>query len=161
MSSAPSKPALFPDSNDPLGWIDTPPEDSTQTGVISVSGWALDTSRLDVENLSFTLNGNPITLQNFVYGTGRGDVCDVHSNVYSPNCPMVGWKGDLNTAAFGNGTYTLRLIVTDDAGNQITRDRAVHHFQLIPTTLRKGADRMPHLFLLAQLRSHLRCKLFP
>lgn len=114
---------FIPDGTDPLGWIDTPPHNSSQNGVISIRGWALDTSRLNADNFSFTLDGNPITLQNFVYGTGRADVCDVHNDVRSPNCPMVGWKGDFNTAAFGNGTHVLRLIVTDDAGNQYSQDR--------------------------------------
>jgi len=121
---SPVETGYIPDVHDPLMWIDAPAANTTQSGTIQVKGWALDATLLDAGNLAFTIDGGALNLANFVYGTGRGDVCSGHPDEDSPNCPNVGWKGDLNTWSLANGPHELKLTVTDDSGNQDLRLRS-------------------------------------
>lgn len=108
----------------PRSWIDFPGQSSTQSGTIAVYGWALDESLLSSANITFLMDGVPVTLQSFVYGIGRADVCAANSDAGSPNCDSVGWNATLDTTAFANGVRELKMIVTDATGNQYELPRS-------------------------------------
>jgi hypothetical protein len=103
------------DSESPRMYVDVPSHGQTVSGDLMVSGWATDAS--GVSSMTFAVDGSPVTLSGFAYGTPRAGACNANPDLNDPNCPNVGWRGSLNTISFGNGAHTLRVTATDAVGN--------------------------------------------
>lgn len=108
------------ESDPPLVWVDFPSHAQTVSGNFLVRGWATDAS--GVVSMSFKVDGVPVTLSGFVYGTSRGDVCAAHP-IGDPNCPNVGFQGTLDTSQLANGGHTLSATAFDPNGNSATFNR--------------------------------------
>jgi hypothetical protein len=80
-----------------------PGPDVPVAGVAPVTGWAADAT-YGVEQLAFWLDGQPVSLGAFQYGTEQVSVC---SDVADANCPNVGFEGELDTAGLGDGVHIL------------------------------------------------------
>ncbi len=103
------------ETDPPRMYVDAPAHNQTVSGNFLVSGWATDAS--GVASVTFEVDGNSVVLSGYVYGTQRAGVCVAHGDLNDPNCPNVGWRGTLDTTAFGNGGHTLRVTATDALGN--------------------------------------------
>ncbi len=89
--------------------IDSPGA-SPVSGVIPVSGWAIDAASTTT---SVTLLIDGVT-QGTASTIARPDVCAVYKN--TPGCPNVGWAKSLDTSLLPDGTHTLGVLVrTADA----------------------------------------------
>lgn len=95
----------------PQRWIDYPAHNQQVTGIYTVVGWALDQSGVP-NPPTFQVDGQTVTLTN-VQRTSRGDVCAAYPLVTDPNCPMVGWQGDLDTSQLPHGSHTLTMTARD------------------------------------------------
>lgn len=116
---------LFAD-NPPFGSFDKPLDGFTVSGVISVTGWALD----DEGVVSLQIFRDPIAGE----GAGMillGDAVFIEGNRPDitlsypgyPNNAAAGWIFNLVTNSLpngGNGTFALKAIVTDTGGNTVT-----------------------------------------
>ncbi|MCG8456737.1 MAG: PKD domain-containing protein [Holophagales bacterium] len=103
------------DTTAPRRFVDVPGHNQLVGPNQLVRGWATDDSGVDT--ITFQVDGQPVTLSNFVYGLHRADVCNAHADLNDPNCPQVGWQGRLDTAGLALGQHTLSVTVTDIAGN--------------------------------------------
>ncbi|MDY7092727.1 MAG: DNRLRE domain-containing protein [Acidobacteriota bacterium] len=110
------------ETNGPVSWIDDPSHNEQVYGTITVSGWATDTSGVDT--ISFKVDGNPVSLTGLNTSLSRGDVCAAYASLNDPNCPYVGFRGNLDTEQFSPGYHTLQLISTDIWGNTSTYNRS-------------------------------------
>ncbi len=109
------------ESDPPLRWIDRPAHNELVSGEFFTHGWATDAS--GITSLTFQLDGQPVGLGGFLYGTNRADVCAVHASLNDPNCPFVGFQGTLDTRQLTNGTHTLSVTARDLGGNTSTMTR--------------------------------------
>ncbi len=119
------------DTTPPQQYVDTPAHDQQISGQFRVSGWALDAS--SVASFRFEMDGQPLTLRSF-QRIWRGDVCSAVPSVPDPGCPNVGWEGYLSSAAFANGTHTLKVVATDTRGNAGTFLRTLRIQNTTPDT---------------------------
>ncbi|MCH9648225.1 MAG: DNRLRE domain-containing protein [Deltaproteobacteria bacterium] len=103
------------ETDPPRRYIDNPSHNEQVFGSIQVTGWATDSSGVD--SITFKVDGVPATLSNFFYGTHRADVCAVHSDLNDLNCPLVGFRGTLNTEQYSDATHTLQMTTVDTWGN--------------------------------------------
>ncbi len=76
------------------------------SGVTEVTGWAAQADE-GVAQVAFWLDGQPVNLANFQYGTEQAGIC---ADVADPNCPYVGFRGDLNTTGLNDGVHTLEVV---------------------------------------------------
>lgn len=105
------------DTEAPRTFIGNPLANATVSGTVVVRGWALDAASLSAASLSFQLDGQPLALTDVIYGLNRQGACDMHSDLGSPDCPNVGWRGDLDTTTLPNGSHTFTLRAVDPSGN--------------------------------------------
>ena len=110
------------ETNPPLLSIGHPTNNEQIYGTYRVFGWATDSS--GVTSISFKVDGAPVTLSDLTYGTTRADVCAAYPSLNDPNCPQVGYQGDLNTEQFSNGYHTLQLTAVDAFGNTAILNRS-------------------------------------
>src|SRR5437764_535996 len=98
-----------PDPFAPFGYVDRPTAANELKGVVDVSGWAVD--NVAVSKVELLVDGNFVGTAR--YGLPRHDV----SREY-PNAPsLVGFKYELNTAAYPNGRHLLQVKVFDTSKN--------------------------------------------
>lgn len=114
MLTAPLSAQSLPD-NPPFGEIATPVEGSTVSGVIPVTGWALDDNGGMTVKVFYQGTGgqNYVGPASFEEGS-RPDVALAYPGLYGG-----GWRVMLLTSTLpngGNGTYTLRAEAADAAG---------------------------------------------
>jgi hypothetical protein len=98
----------------PKVWIDTPLQGQVVSGMLTVSGWALDNGTAvgtALSSVQVTVDGTVVF--NATYGLSRADVC---SALPRPGCPNVGFTYDLNTASWAAGTHTIVVTATDSDG---------------------------------------------
>ncbi len=104
----------------PRAWADVPGHNQVMSGTFTAKGWATDDQ--GVSFISFQVrdpSGIIVWHQfGFNYGTHRQDVCNVHSDLDDPNCPWVGWEGQIDTTTFENGTYVLHVDARDSLATQ-------------------------------------------
>jgi hypothetical protein len=82
------------------------------TGTTTFFGWAFDgEGTLSTASFSFTLDGQPTTLQNLSYGGSRTDVCNYYGLTGWGNC-LVGWSGTFTPPlgfTAGNHVFTVTV----------------------------------------------------
>jgi hypothetical protein len=96
--------------------IDTPASGATVSGIVTVSGWAID----NVYGIGTSISGVQVKVDgtvvgNATYGITRTDVCGAYPG--RPGCPNVGYTYQLNTALLSSGTHTLTVSAIDSDGN--------------------------------------------
>jgi len=87
--------------------IDSPTPSSNVSGVVMVSGWAID-YRATIGTVQVQVDG--VTVGTATYGSSRPDVCSGYS---SPGCPNVGFTYALNTTTMTSGSHTIKVVATD------------------------------------------------
>jgi hypothetical protein len=88
--------------------IDSLASGATVTGVVTVSGWAIDPAT-PIGGVQVKIDG--IAVGTAAYGSVRADICASHPG--SPGCPSVGFTYQLNTAALPPGNHTLTVVATN------------------------------------------------
>jgi len=97
----------------PLDFIDTPSPGSTVSGIITVSGWAVDSANgTPIGSVQVKVDGAFVGLA--AYGGPRPDVCTFYPG--RPSCPNVGYTFQLNTASWTSGAHTITVVATDTDG---------------------------------------------
>jgi N-acetylmuramoyl-L-alanine amidase len=95
--------------------IDSPTAGSVVTGVINVTGWALDNTSVvgtAISGVQVSVDG--VSAGNATYGVNRTDVCNAYPG--RPNCPNVGYTFALNTASYAQGTHVITVTAVDSDG---------------------------------------------
>jgi hypothetical protein len=108
----------------PTVYIDTPPQGSTVSGTVTVSGWAIDNSSgvgTAISNVQVKVDGTVVGTA--TYGNSRPDVCAVYPG--RPGCPNVGYSFSLNTSSLGSGTHTITATATDSDATPDTGSASV------------------------------------
>ena len=110
------------DEEPPFGAFDTPQDNSTVSGSIAVTGWALDDTGVDSVKIYRGPASDPIYIGDAVFVEGaRPDVATTYPDY--PNQTQAGWGYMLLTNFLpngGNGTYTLWAKATDGNGQETT-----------------------------------------
>ena len=102
-----SSPSLF---------IDSPTPGATLSGVVNVTGWAVDNSSPfsnGIGSVLILVDGATLGAAN--YGISRPEACNPFPG--RPNCPNVGFSYQLNTGIFGVGSHTLSAVAVDTNKN--------------------------------------------
>jgi len=99
----------------PVQHTDYPQPPGLQTvrsGSTTFSGWAFDgEGTLAAAYFSFTLDGQPTTLQNFSYGGSRTDVCNTYGLTNQGSC-LLGWSGTFTPpVGFTTGNHVFTVTV--------------------------------------------------
>ena len=106
----------------PFGEFDTPQDNSTVSGGIPVTGWALDDSGVESVKIYRGQADNLIYIGDAVFVEGaRPDVATTYPDY--PNQTKAGWGYMMLTNFLpngGNGTYTLWAKATDGGGRETT-----------------------------------------
>jgi len=92
--------------------IESPAAGAVLSGVVNVSGWALDNAAsigTAISSVVVKLDG--AVLGNATYGISRTDICTTFPG--RPGCPNVGFSYLLDTAKLTPGSHTLTVIATD------------------------------------------------
>jgi hypothetical protein len=101
----------------PFVSIDAPAANATLSGVVAVSGWAIENTNVagpnGVASVAVLVDGTQVGTA--TYGGARTDVCGVFPG--RVGCPNVGWSYSLNVASLASGNHTLKVVATDTAGN--------------------------------------------
>jgi hypothetical protein len=96
----------------PTVYIDTPTSGATVTGIVTVSGWAVDNaSAVGTAISSVQVKVDGTVVGTATYGLSRPDVCAAYPG--RPGCPNVGYSYSLNTTTLSVGTHTITVIATD------------------------------------------------
>lgn len=105
----------------PVQYVDAPWPGQEIRGATTFSGWAFDgEGTLAAASLSFTIDGQPTTLQGYTYGGARTDVCAAHGISKGANCP-VGWSGTFTPPpGFAAGNHVLRVTAMSANGTSIS-----------------------------------------
>ena len=96
----------------PTVFIDTPANGAQVSGVVTVSGWAIDNatgSGTAISAVQVKVDGAPVGTA--AYGIARPDVCAAYPG--RPGCPNVGYTYQLNTAPLAPGSHTLTVTAMD------------------------------------------------
>jgi hypothetical protein len=99
----------------PTVFIDSLAPNATVSGVVTVSGWAIDNTTT-IGSVQILVDGAVIGAA--TYGSGRADVCAAYPG--RPGCPNVGFAYQLNTAALSPGTHTLGVVATDTSSPPVS-----------------------------------------
>jgi hypothetical protein len=100
----------------PTVWIDAPAANSTVSGTVTVSGWAVDNGTVvgtAIGSVQVKVDGTVIGAA--AYGSSRADVCAVF--VGRPGCPNVGYSFPWDTSGLSAGVHILTVTATDGNGN--------------------------------------------
>lgn len=93
----------------PSVFIDTPTQGAVVSGLVTVTGWAIDSTQSigsGINSVQILVDGNAAGTA--TYGVSRTDVCNVYPG--RPNCPNVGFTYQLNTATLTPGSHTLTAV---------------------------------------------------
>ena len=108
----------------PAVWIDAPTPTSTVSGMVTVSGWALDSASAvgtAISSVQVKVDGSVVGAA--AYGLSRADVCAVYPG--RPGCPNVGYSYSLNTSTLTAGTHTITVAATDSDATPLTGSYSV------------------------------------
>jgi hypothetical protein len=104
--------------------IDTPPAGTVLSGIVSVTGWALDSTvsvGAPIGSVVVKVDGN--VMGNAAYGVSRVDVCTVYPG--RVGCPNVGYIYALDTTGLTPGPHTLTVVATGTDSNADTGSNSV------------------------------------
>jgi hypothetical protein len=96
----------------PTVWIDTPTAGATVSGIVGITGWAVDNAAAvgtAISNVQVKVDGTVV--RTATYGLSRPDVCAVYPG--RPGCPNVGYSFSLNTSTLSVGSHTITVMATD------------------------------------------------
>ena len=99
----------------PTAWIDTPKSGATVSGIVAVTGWAVDNAAevgTTISSVQVKVDGTVVG--NASYGLSRPDVCAAFPG--RPGCPNVGYSYSLNTSTLSVGTHSITVTATDSDG---------------------------------------------
>jgi hypothetical protein len=91
----------------PLVNLESPVSGALVSGVITVSGWAID-GITAIAGVQVKVDGIVIGNASF---TARPDVCAAYGT--RPGCPNVGFVYSVNTSTLSSGTHTISVVATD------------------------------------------------
>jgi len=92
----------------PKVFIDSWAPGATVSGMVTISGWAIDTATA-MSAVQVQVDG--IAVGTATYGTPRPDVCRIYPG--RPGCPNVGFTYQLNTTSLSAGLHTITAVATD------------------------------------------------
>jgi Bacterial Ig domain len=107
-----SFPNCFELPSPPTVWIDTPTQGSTVSGIVTITGWAVDNAAAvgtPISSVQVKVDGTVVGTA--TYGLGRPDVCAAYPG--RPRCPNVGYSYSLNTSTLSVGSHTITVTATD------------------------------------------------
>jgi Bacterial Ig domain/Beta-propeller repeat len=103
----------------PTVYIDAPAPGAIVSGVVTVAGWAIDsTTSIGTAIGSVQIKVDGVLLGNASYGTVRSDVCGAWPG--RPGCPNVGFTYALNTAGLSMGSHSVTAVATDTDGTPLS-----------------------------------------
>ncbi|MEM7048433.1 MAG: Ig-like domain-containing protein [Acidobacteriota bacterium] len=109
----------------PLLHIAAPIQDATVTEIVSLTGWATATDGVQRQDgVTFSIDGQPLTLHSTLTWTGRQDVCDSHP-IGDPFCPWVGWTAAFDSSVLADGPKTLRVEADDGRSSSVVERQIV------------------------------------
>jgi hypothetical protein len=107
-------PAAGPAAAIPSVDIDLPAPGATVSGIVAVSGWAIDSaSTVGTAITSVQVKVDGAAVGSAAYGISRPDVCAAYPG--RPGCPKVGYSYSLDTAVLASGSHTITVSATDSA----------------------------------------------
>ena len=126
----------------PTVYIDTPAAGSTVSGIVAISGWAIDNAAAvgtAISNVQVNVDG--IVVGTATYGLSRPDVCAVYPG--RPSCPNVGYTYSLDTSTLISGTHTITVTATDsDATPDAGSSSVIREYNFL-----KGASQPPTVYI--------------
>ena len=96
----------------PSVMIDSPIAGATVSGMVVISGWAMESTTAvgtAISGVKVLVDGT--VAGNATYGISRPDVCALWPGRLG--CPNIGFAYSLNSAALSSGTHTISVIATD------------------------------------------------
>ena len=99
----------------PTVYIEAPVLGATVSGIVTISGWALDNvSVVGTAISSVQVKVDATVVGTATYGLSRPDVCAAYPA--RPGCPNVGYSYSLDTSTLSSGTHTITVTATDSDG---------------------------------------------
>ena len=96
----------------PTVFVDAPAQGYTVSGIVAISGWAVDNASVvgtAIRSIQVKVDG---TVEGIAtYGLSRPDVCAAYPG--RPGCPNVGYSFSLNTSSLSLGSHTITVTATD------------------------------------------------
>ncbi|OGN22557.1 MAG: hypothetical protein A2918_02235 [Candidatus Yanofskybacteria bacterium RIFCSPLOWO2_01_FULL_42_49] len=113
-----SLPPPLPVGNPPTLALDAPQNGANLSGSVVVGGWALDYWNADEGPVSMVdIFVDSVLVNNNSYGnTDRRDACTAAGG-FRTGCPFVGYTYIWDSATVSNGSHTITVRATDNAGN--------------------------------------------
>jgi len=108
----------------PTVYIDSPAQGAAVSGIVTVSGWALDNASVvgsAISSVQVKVDGTIVGTA--TYGSSRPDVCAVYPG--RPGCPNVGFSFSLDTSGLTAGAHTITVTATDSDGTPDTGSASV------------------------------------
>jgi len=96
----------------PAVFIDAPTPKEMVSGIVLISGWAVDNASVvgtAISSVQVKVDGT--VAGSATYGLSRPDVCAAYPG--RPGCPNVGYSYSLNTSALSLGSHTITVTATD------------------------------------------------
>jgi hypothetical protein len=119
-----SSSATFGSGSAPSGFtvsIDAPHASAAVSGVVTVTGWAVNLARYGVQSVQVKVDGTVVGAA--TYGLPRPDVCANYPS--AAGCPDVGFSYQLNTAALAGGSHVLMVTATDASGKTTSASETI------------------------------------
>jgi hypothetical protein len=108
----------------PTVYIDTPAPGGTVSGIVAITGWAVDNAAavgIAIRSVQVKVDGTVVGTA--TYGLSRPDVCATYPG--RPGCPNVGYSFSLNTSTLSVGTHTITVTATDSDGTPDSGSKSV------------------------------------